>query len=124
MNYLVQSSIMPQEGHYYIEKITKEEFIQFIRDLHSVNQIQSAIQYENTCKYIQKITGIRVKRSRKSVRLNNFSIMIICKLSYRPGTVQEKKKYKTKSEITDKDVSFYLCRYSYPINTKKTGDIK
>jgi len=61
---LLNSSIMPVQGIYEIQRINKEQFIRLIQFADKYGILDSYIGYDQTVNYIEGISGVRVPINR------------------------------------------------------------
>lgn len=101
---LLNSAMMPQEGHYSLKRITREEFVEEIR----TNVIISYIGYKDTADFIEKISGVEIDVNRNPTELRDTDTFLVIKLKYRVPNPAEKGKYVP----TDEDYEFFICHYS------------
>lgn len=95
---------MPQPGTYQCQPITKEEFCEILRNS---DDYKSSIGYEQTARYIEKISGCKIPVSRDATSLNSADTMLVCKLKYRVANPSSKG-----SVVDVDDFEFYLVKFS------------
>lgn len=101
---LMNSAMMPQVGHYDLVKITQEEFVSALRDS---GQCNSYVGYEQTAKFVERISGVKVEVSRRPTILSDGERVLIIKLDYRLQVAS------TKGALIDEDnYEFYAMRYN------------
>ena len=78
--YLLNSSIIPNEGIYMYRKIPVETAREIIK---SAGEIVSAIGHEPTAKYISKLIGIEISVNRIQITMDKGDIALIFKIPVR-----------------------------------------
>lgn len=97
---LMNSAMMPKAGVYRIDEISQERFCEILRE----NKVDSYIGYQQTCDYIEKISGVKVAMSRGKTVLEIGDKILIIKLKYRVNPLEKGK------EVAE-DFEFFICDY-------------
>ncbi len=105
---LLNSANMPSDGLYNKKTISKNQFIEIIKNAKIIN---SSIGYESVGKLIKKLTGIDVNVNRNITYINNNTTIVGLTLSYRV-----KPKNKGYTEPTDDDYIYFLAEYKQTNN--------
>ena len=96
--------MMPQEGTYHIQRITRREFGTRIIAAARDGKLKSWIGYQQNADFIYELTGIKIEVTREVTKLKHEDKILVIKLKYRATGY--------KGEAVDpKDFEFYLCRY-------------
>lgn len=104
---LMNSNIMPAEGHYTLKKISKEEFCKILIDAYITKNLESYIGYQDNINLIKKWTGITVPFSRENTILEDGDILLTMKLTKRIGDPT----LKGKLSFNEEDFEFYIAEY-------------
>jgi hypothetical protein len=105
--YLLNSAVMTQEGVYTYKKISKEEFISFVKFFAGMGKLVSYIGYEQNAKLIRDWAGVEVEVNRKQLEnLNDGDLMLVMKLKYRVENPATKG-----AEVSEDDFEFALVYY-------------
>ena len=102
---ILNSAMMPAEGHYSLNRVSPEIFAQTIR--HARDGWESYIGYAETAAFVSKLTGLDIPVSREQTTLNSGDLLAIIRLKYRvadPAT-------KGKTAPAQEDFEFFLCEY-------------
>ena len=87
MIYLMNSSMMPEDGAYDCRTISKQDFVAIIN---KAKEIKCHIGYANTVEFVNKITGKDFTESRTPAKIKDGDLMLICRLKYRPANPETK----------------------------------
>lgn len=104
---LMNSNIMPAEGHYTLRKIDKDEFCKILIDAHIAQNLESYIGYKDNIMLIRKWTGIAVPFSRENTILEDGDILLTMKLAKRIGDPA----MKGIASFDEEDFEFYIAEY-------------
>ena len=102
---LLNSAVMPTEGHYTLKQISQAEFRTVLREAADSNNFRSYIGYPETAQLIEELTDVEIEVSREQATLAPDDVMLIAKLRHRvadPST-------KTTLEPSINDFEFYRC---------------
>lgn len=111
MTYLMQSEIIVNPGHYYIDEIDKEHFTQIIQSEKDPKEIVSFIKNKNIAKFISDIVGIDIRNNKfpkLMPKVNNFDTFIIITSNSEYNDIPIKEDV----IVTDKNIRFLLCYYT------------
>jgi hypothetical protein len=103
---LLNSAMMPQEGIYKMERITKEEFCSSVQAADENKCLTSYIGYPQNIALIKNWTGVEVQLNRAVCTCADGDTLLIMKLSYRvePGAKGE--------QVPDDGFEFFKVSYS------------
>lgn len=102
---LINSAMMPCEGTYRLEEISKGTFIYVLQGAYAKNNLASYIGYQQNINLIEKWSGIRVAMNRKETILKDGDHLLIMKLNYRPEVMSKG------LTVNEDDFSFYIANY-------------
>ena len=103
---LTNAAIMPEDGIYHRQRLSKDEFAKRMCFAKKHCQIASYIGYAETAEFIHNTTGIDVPVNRSNTELESGDVMLVVKLPYR---VAPENKGKT---IADRrDFEFFEVSY-------------
>ena len=110
---LMNSAMMPEDGIYTCERITRQEFINLVKEYYQKGEIRSYIGYSNTVDFIRRLTGITFAVNRNKTHLNDGDLVLVVKLKYRFKDPDAKIKVRQgKIQIKDDDYEFFKVTYS------------
>jgi len=104
---LLNSAMMPDEGLYILQRVSREFFAELIADAHRRGELHSYIGYPETAQHIEKISGVPIPVNRASTQLPDQALIAVCKLKYRvadPGA-------KGKLQPGEDDYEYYVATY-------------
>jgi len=104
---LLNSAMMPDEGLYVLQRVSREFFAELVADAHRRGKLRSYIGYPETAQHIERIARVPIPVNRASTQLPEQAVIAICKLKYRvsdPGT-------KGKIQPGDEDYEYYAATY-------------
>lgn len=110
---LLNSAIMPSEGYYKLEKISKDEFLRILTRAYFYNYLLNYIGYAQNLDLIEKWTQhyanpIKLSPNRDQVvELKDGDVLIIMKLRYRVQDPSVKG-----MPVNEEDFEFYKAVYS------------
>jgi hypothetical protein len=105
---LLNSANMPSDGLYNKKTISKNQFIEIIKNAKIIN---SSIGYESVSKLIKKLTNIDVNVNRNITYINNNTTIVGLTLSFRVNP--ENKGY---MKPGDDDYIYFLAEYKQTNN--------
>ena len=79
---LLNSAMMPAEGVYRLQRITRAEFSFWMRQAARTG-FTSTVGYQETAHHIEAVSGVKVPVSRDPTVLEDGDVLLICKLKYR-----------------------------------------
>lgn len=83
---LVNSAMMPAlTGSYIAEELTKDEFVEAVREAEADGILESYIGYEQTAEQVSKWTGLEIPLNRTRADIRDLDIMLVIRLKFRPG---------------------------------------
>jgi len=108
MLHLMNSTMMPQPGVYYCNKVSRTKFVKTFNELKDSGW-KSYIGYPQLAKLLFDLLKVEIKVSREITRLKDGDVILAARLPYRvdPG---EKGNRKHGSKITDYE--FFVVGYS------------
>ena len=83
---LMSSASMPNDGFYYRQTISIDQFIRIVRGAWLTGNMTSYVGYKFTARYVERITGAKVLKTRKETALshkNTTCQVAVCKLRFR-----------------------------------------
>ena len=104
---LLNSAMMPDEGLYVLQRVSREFFGELIADAHRRGNLRSYIGYPETAQHIERISGVPIPVNRASTQLPDQALIAVCKLKYRvsdPGA-------KGKLQPGEDDYEYYVATY-------------
>lgn len=104
---LLNSAVMPTEGHYTLKQISQDEFRTLLRDADAANDFRSYTGYPETARLLEELTDVAIEVSREQATLAVGDVMLIVKLRHRvtdPST-------KLTLEPSTDDFEFYRCEW-------------
>ena len=108
MIHLMNSAMMPSDGHYFLYQISPRQFATAVANAHHEGHLKSYIGYEQTASMISDLSGVPVEVNREQTVLETGDEMLIARLRYRvanPGT---------KGQPVPEDFEFFRCLYRQP----------
>lgn len=104
---LLNSAMMPCEGHYTLKRISKEQFCSELMRAWKDGILESYIGYQDNITLIAKWTGIVVPFSRETTTIEDGDILLIMKLAKRMGDPS----MKGKIQFGEQDFEFFKAEY-------------
>ena len=104
MMHLMNSAMMPIDGHYAKRTLTAQEFVQMFR-----GPWKSYIGYPDTANFLSELTGTKIPVSRAETNLESGDHMLVARLKYRAGNPATKKDVK---KLAEEDFEFSLIEFS------------
>jgi len=104
---LLNSAMMPDEGLYILQRVSREFFAELIADAHRRGNLRSYIGYPKTAQHIEQISGVPIPVNRAATQLPDQALIAVCKLKYRvadPGA-------KGKLQPGEDDYEYYVATY-------------
>lgn len=102
---LLNSAVMPTEGHYTLKQISQAEFQTVLQDAAASDNFRSYIGYPETARLLEALAGVNIEVSRQQATLAVGDVMLIVKLRHRVADPA------TKVTLTPSidDFEFYQC---------------
>jgi len=102
MLYLLNTSILPNEGEYQFTKSSKKE----VREILQVSDWTSAIGHPATASVMSNILGISIPTNRVEIRMEKGDVAVVFKLAHRlpEGKILSEK------EIEEIGYNFYILK--------------
>lgn len=104
---LLNSAMMPCEGHYTLRRISKEQFCSELKRAWERGILESYIGYQDNINLIEQWTGIVVPFSRATTTVRDGDILLIMKLNKRIGDPS----MKGKISFEENDFEFFRAEY-------------
>lgn len=104
---LLNSAMMPKEGIYTMQKITKEQFCNILKEAYQKGILDSYIGYQENIDLIAKWTGIIVPFNRSETIIEHGDIMLVMKLKYR----LKDPRVKGVQTFKEEDFEFFMVNY-------------
>jgi len=104
---LLNSAMMPDEGLYILQRVSREFFAELIADAHRRGNLRSYIGYPETARHIERIARVPIHVNRAATQLPEQALIAICKLKYRvsdPAT-------KGQLQPGDEDYEYFVATY-------------
>ena len=104
---LLNSAMMPDEGLYILQRVSREFFAELIADAHRRGNLRSYIGYPETAQHIEQISGVPIPVNRAATQLPDQALIAVCKLKYRvsdPAT-------KGRLQPGDEDYEYFVATY-------------
>jgi len=95
---------MPAPGTYDLRRISREDFVSCLKKY----DFQSFIGYEDTAKFLERISGVKIPVSREPTTVESGDALLIVKLKYRLSNPGDKAKFTP----LDSDYEFFECYYT------------
>jgi hypothetical protein len=103
----MNSAMMPQEGLYALERISKKLFCAILEKAYQNQQLVSYIGYEQNVELIEKWCNIRLPVNRAQIAaLKHGDVLLIMKLKYRLQDVKLKG-----MQVDEEDFEFFQAIY-------------
>lgn len=102
---LLNSAVMPTEGHYTLKKISQSEFRTVLRDAAAANDFRSYIGYPETACLIEQLTDVEIEVSREQAELATGDVILIAKLRHRVQNPSDIAIYHPSLD----DLDFFIC---------------
>jgi Domain of unknown function (DUF1874) len=102
MNKLMNSAMMPSDGHYFRRMVTQAEFVAAMAE-----GFESSIGYPATAQFLERISGRSVPLSREETTVEDGDKLLICKLKYRLQNPGNKRDHAPR----DEDYEFIIAEY-------------
>lgn len=80
---LLNSAVMPAEGVYTLQRISKATFQKVLQEAAAIDNFKSYIGYCQTAKIIEQLTNVDIEVSREQAELTPGDEMLIVKLRQR-----------------------------------------
>ncbi|MCS7064291.1 MAG: DUF1874 domain-containing protein [Methylacidiphilales bacterium] len=104
----MNSSMMPEPDlAYYPARISRDKFVELVRQAHEMGLLESYIGYEATCKHIEDISQIKVALNREPVSLKHGDMILVCKLKYRLANADMKNDKSFQDTINADDFEYW-----------------
>lgn len=103
---LLNSAMMPSEGHYSLREVDKRRFCEVLQDAHASGSLESYIGYQANIELIAKWTGIELPFNREVCALDEGDSLLIMKLRYRIGDPAMKG-----GQVDEDDFEFFFCNF-------------
>ena len=104
---LLNSAMMPDEGLYILQRVSREFFAELIADAHRRGNLRSYIGYPETARHIERIARVPIPVNRAATQLTDQALLAICRLKYRvadPGA-------KGKLQPGEDDYEYFVATY-------------
>jgi hypothetical protein len=110
--HVLNSAMMPAEGYYHLQRITKHEFAHNIYEAFFDNKIQSWIGYEQNLDVIEQIAHVRLQLCRELTKIDHGDRLLMMRLKYRPE--QKAKGYRVDAEDFEYFRAYYINQPPVP----------
>jgi len=100
---LMNSAMMPTEGHYQLSRLSRDMFVSILRD---AGQCDSYVGYEQTAQFVERISGVKVEVSRRQTTFADGDRALIVRLAYRVPDATTKG-----APVDENEYEFFLVRY-------------
>lgn len=108
--FLLNSSIMIDDGLYKYTKITEKEFVDYLKNAKIIN---SYIGYKQNADYIKNISGVEIKMNRgKTILSKPYSFILVMKLNYRLQLPEKKGDIVNETDYEFGKVEYYDIHYN------------
>ena len=104
---LLNSAMMPDEGLYILQRVSREFFAELVADAHRRGELRSYVGYAETAQHIERISGVPIEVNRSTTQLPEQALIAICKLSYRVVDPSTKGKF----QPSDSDYEYFVATY-------------
>jgi len=104
---LLNSAMMPDEGLYVLQRVSREFFAELIADAYRQGHLQSYVGYAETARHIENISGMPIEVNRSATQLPNQALIAICKLKYRVSDPTTKGRL----QPGDEDYEYFVATY-------------
>ena len=104
---LLNSAMMPDEGLYILQRVSRELFAELIADAYRQGHLQSYVGYAETARHIENISGVPIEVNRSATQLPDQALIAICKLKYRVGDPTIKDQFRPGNE----DYEYFVATY-------------
>jgi hypothetical protein len=104
---LLNSAMMPDEGLYILQRVSREFFAELVADANRRGELQSYVGYAETAQHIEKISGVPIPVNRAATQLPDQALLAVCKLKYRVSDPA----MKGQLQPNEDDYEYYLATY-------------
>jgi len=110
--YLMNSAMMPQQGHYDLAEVGLETFAEYVILAHRAGKLENHVGYEQNLKLINEWTGIELEPDRSEVgQMEENDVLLIMKLKYRVQDTKLKADKNFQNSVTANDFQFFIAQY-------------
>jgi hypothetical protein len=103
---LMNSAMMPEEGIYFLKKISKEMFVFAVKEAAKKNELESYIGYPQNITFLRQWAGLNIPLNRKETSIKHNDTLLIMRLKYRPESGAKG------NFVKESDFEFFQAQYS------------
>ena len=109
---LMNSAMMPQAGHYFMQDSNLTEFCKLIKAADRVGDLKSYIGYKQNADFLNRHTGVKIAVCTQNVELQDGDTLLIMRLTYR---TRDKG-----ARVNEGNFQFFVASYNKPTSVHPT----